>query len=496
MAVSKMTIGAIAIVVIAVIGIASVYSVMQRAQGGAGTASLPITLTDPPQVPSGTSSLLVTYSSVQVHVVESANATPPWVSASGSGTVNLMQLLNLSQTIATASVPKNSTIDMVRFNVTSSTITINGTTYNVTVPSGRITAHIQSKALSNGSTTLLLQLSPTVASVITANSTLFVMVPSLKAVIVPGNGTYASAKLQIGNRTRLTEQDRAELENHSSNITITSASMAVAGNDTSISVTVRNNANSSVSLKSLSMFGNESVKLNTTGIAQRAQELSSLLIANISNSSVCRQSNSTGARTNESAGANGTASGGSGAANASAHASISINESGAASHNTREQRRPSFVEDGFGPALNSSSIASVNVEDTGMSVEAGIRGAEDINVHLNSSVCSAAGQSAFRTQVLNQLSNMSTESGNLQDHIRMLVFRLNSSGTLSVPSSDSEFEGTGVLLAPNQSMTFSFNGTIRFAQAHVLIAPVNGDAYRLVVSGEEGASASANVTAG
>ena len=63
-------------------------------------------LTDPPQVPIGTTSLVISYSSVQAHVVGSAGSGA-WVNGSGSGTLDLMGLLNSSQVIGNVGLSAN-----------------------------------------------------------------------------------------------------------------------------------------------------------------------------------------------------------------------------------------------------------------------------------------------------------------------------------------------------------------------------------------------------
>jgi hypothetical protein len=173
-----------------------------------------------------------------------------------------MSLLNTSQVIGVANLSANATIEQIRFNVSSATITINGTTSNVTLPNRMITAHVTGESRATANSGVLLDLSPTIAAIYTANSTVFVLVPSVRAVVVGNQSAHSSS--DIGTRVNLSERDRAELESAMPNISITSASLAVNGNVTDLSVTVKDNSNTSVSLKRILLFGNTSVNVVPT----------------------------------------------------------------------------------------------------------------------------------------------------------------------------------------------------------------------------------------
>ncbi|MDE1855240.1 MAG: DUF4382 domain-containing protein [Candidatus Micrarchaeota archaeon] len=172
-----------AIVVIAVVAVV--------AGGGLfGGSTVAVQLTDPPNVPSGTQHLFVTYTSVQVHVSSTgyANATNQsgWVTASGSGTVDLMTLLNASQTLAAAHVTTNSTVNLVRFNISSATIVISNQTYNVITPNNQITVTVVGgQKINSSSASVLIQLSPTVTvrGGAGANTT-YMLVPAARAIVI------------------------------------------------------------------------------------------------------------------------------------------------------------------------------------------------------------------------------------------------------------------------------------------------------------------------
>lgn len=220
---------------------------------------VPVRLTDPPNVPNGTQSLIISYSSVAVHV--NSNTGSGWVESNSSGTIDLMSLLNVSQVIAGIKVAPNSTIDAARFNITSAEITINNTIYNITVPSRTVLAQVTAPGKVNATTGVLVDLSPTVVALYTNNSTVFVMVPSVKAVVVPSSNSNSTANFKassaIGYRARLDTDDIYHLQSAKENISITGASLVQANDSLSLQVTVKNNGNQSVSLGDIFIVGNQ-----------------------------------------------------------------------------------------------------------------------------------------------------------------------------------------------------------------------------------------------
>ncbi len=222
--------------------------------------SVLVSITDPPHVPNGTSSLVITYNSVALHELGSSNNTG-FVSFNTTGSINLMNITNSSETIAKIGVNANQKFDMVRFIITSAVITIGNQTYNVTVPSGNLKVKLNQNLAINGSGAgLLLQLNPSVIQIYSANQTFFVMLPSAKAIVL--NSSAAQTKTKVGERVGLSRFETDQLERAQGSINITSASIGVSGVNDTISVTVRNTGNQSVILKHLFIRGFTSA--NTT----------------------------------------------------------------------------------------------------------------------------------------------------------------------------------------------------------------------------------------
>ena len=255
-------VGGVAAVIVAVVALAVLFLYSP----GSAHDNIMISLTDPANVPYGTQSLNITYSSLSVHTI-GAN-TSGWVSLSNTGSVNLLTLANSSITLGSFSAPNGTLINLVKFNISSVSMKINNTVYPVTLPSGQIVAHINSTAVVNGTAKLLLDLSPTIITIVTANSTIFVMVPSVRAVLVPHPVSVAT---KPGTRVQLQERDKEMLTDITPNISITSAYLSSLNNVTSFYVTVKDNSNTSVILKHILILGNESVnlpKFNITGIRE------------------------------------------------------------------------------------------------------------------------------------------------------------------------------------------------------------------------------------
>lgn len=265
---------AAAIVAIAIIGASFVYigipnaftssTTTKSTSGssiGAPSSTLVIQLTDPPQVPPLTTSLEMNYSSISILAAE-PSGTPDIVSTAtvkitpngGSATVDLLKLQNLSQTMATASLPNGSVIYSVTFNVTSITIDVNGTTSPVTFASGssslRVT--ISNPSSITGTNVALLQLNPVVVD--TANG--YQMIPSAVGVLQHDHGQGES---QVGSQHKLTSEDQGNLTRAAGNATINLVSLSVLGNQTTMTVQVNNTGNVSIVVNGIGVHGNFTV---------------------------------------------------------------------------------------------------------------------------------------------------------------------------------------------------------------------------------------------
>jgi len=219
-----------------------------------------VMLTDPPTVPAGTTQLNLTYSDLSLHVTFQ-NGTAKWLPITASGTINAFSLINMSQTIASTTIPSGSTVDKIQFTISSVQARVEGTVYPVTVLSEQLIASIANSQKANTTHGVLLDLNPTLVQLRATNSTggivnYFVLVPSATAMFI----TNVNANhLRVGTIVRLEENDKVKLvkvkEETSRKVVINSASLSVNGNLTNFSVTLRNIGNLNASVSGLTLHG-------------------------------------------------------------------------------------------------------------------------------------------------------------------------------------------------------------------------------------------------
>ena len=228
-------------------------------------ATFAVLLTDPPTVPAGTTQLNLTYTDVLLHLIH-PNGTKEWFPVGAEGTVNLFSLVNMTQTIASITVPLNSTVDKVQFTIADVIAVVNEQTYNVTSLSDTFVVKVMNGAVNKTLSGVLIDFNPTLVQIQASdkNDTLvyyYVLVPSANAIIVE-NLTSAHAK--VGTIIAIGENNRVRLvrvkEDFSKNLTIVSATLTMNGNATGLSVTLKNEGDVSFRIFGLTLHG----EFNTT----------------------------------------------------------------------------------------------------------------------------------------------------------------------------------------------------------------------------------------
>ena len=268
-------VGVLAIIAIAVIGI-FLFNGRAPAYPGINYSTVPpsfnsqysnssaqgnfvVQLTDPPLVPPGTSSLMITYSSVGLFYANSST----FEYFNTGGTANLLNLTNVTKTIALLNVKNYSNIKTLRLNITSANITIDNITYNVTVPQGYVEAQLNSSSNSSIGGALI-NMNPTIVRIYSQNNeSIFVMVPNVKAIFV-GKSEAASAR-SIGYTERISPDIIRRIRSNSS-IMITNATLISSGNSTMMSIEVKNTGNTTVNLTNMQLNGfMEEIRLGYQG---------------------------------------------------------------------------------------------------------------------------------------------------------------------------------------------------------------------------------------
>ncbi len=503
----------IAVAILVILGIALMFTGTSSAN--TGNINVGIRLTDPPQVPAGTTALNITYSGIEVH----ANKGAGWFNVPNTGVLDLLSLVNFSQLLGTVSLPNGSAIDLVRFNVTSGTITINNTVYSLTIPSGRVQTSVESSALNNSSS-ILLELNPTVASIFTNNATIFVLVPSLRGVVL-GSAGNANATQE---RQRLTVREHDALDSVKANISIVNATISTANNSTTIKVFVKNNENTSALIKGMLIFGNFSTKSNNTALAMaqakvlgelknhmiednacfNASTISEINASILSINSTIRnesshrriveqekfdQSGDVHVGVNTSLNVTG---GFNQSSNQSANATVTSGDRQHAnqtenSSNSSDGEQHGNVTSSSGQEVHSSDISEFNSHQFG-----------NVNISINTSACNTFNVQEAIAHAKQQMQEYQSHLQEQQSSLRMLTIQIGANGTLSIPSASEDFadNARGMNMSAGQTVELTFSGSLDTAQGHMILAFAQGGAYSIRIVGEEGAHAQMNVTAG
>jgi hypothetical protein len=228
-------------------------------------ATFAVMLTDPPTVPAGTTQLNLTYSDVLLHVIY-PNGTDAWLPVGASGTVNLFSLVNMTKTIASTTIPINSTVDKVQFTIANVTVVINAQTYNVTSLSDTFVVKVANGAVNKTLSGVLIDFNPTLVQIQASDENdttvyYYVLVPSANAMIV---NDITSEHVKVGTIIKIGENNRVQLvrvkEDFSKNLTIVSATLTVKGNATGLSVTLKNEGDVTFRVFGLTLRG----EFNTT----------------------------------------------------------------------------------------------------------------------------------------------------------------------------------------------------------------------------------------
>ncbi len=365
-----------------------------------------------------------------------------WINATGSGAINLIGLVNATTVIGSANLSANTVVSAVKFMVASANIVVNGVTSNVTLPNSTVEAHIVGGGVVNSTGGLLLDFSPTIVSIeTTGNTTDYIMVPSIKAVSIGGVTVR-----RVGERIGLGSNYRKDLEHARANISISSANIISSGSYTSISVTVNDVSNSSVTINHILVFGSYTINMNIPGVHANASV----------NTSVDEIVNSIGAD---------------GRGNAVVGIIGGYDDPMKLYMNTTAEMNSSAESSN---SLNESANATLHIYNGGL---AGVNAKGNENEN-------SIGSGPMRYQ---------------NDHADALNLLVNQNGTLYLPfqfaASDSAENAPGYTIAAGASKTFTFNGIISHGNGIVSITSEPGENYTIAVSGSDGIHTVTTVTA-
>jgi hypothetical protein len=201
--------------------------------GSSGVLS--VLLTDPPTVPEGVSAVYVTYSNIAVHVESSGDSG--WVTIAGAGTIDTLKLVNLSQTISSATIP-SFTYNLVAFDISSVKVDFMGTNYSATVNSGRLVVPIVGgvKVNSGHPAAALVDIQPTVLNLGDRLNPRFAVSTGAKALQVPESEETPSMK-EVGDRSSLEGRSWLQAFRASHSDKLTTSGLTLTHNSFSFSAT-------------------------------------------------------------------------------------------------------------------------------------------------------------------------------------------------------------------------------------------------------------------
>jgi hypothetical protein len=167
----------------------------------------------------------------------------------------------MTQTIASTTIPNGSAVDKVQFTIASVNAEVNGTLYPVTALSNTLVMSIANSQVNETLSGVLVDFNPTLVQIqaTDSNGTLvnyYVLVPSATATIIT---SLSREQIKVGTIVELGQNNREKLvrvvERFSNNVTITSASLSVNGNVTSLNVTIMNEGNVAFRIFGLTLHG-------------------------------------------------------------------------------------------------------------------------------------------------------------------------------------------------------------------------------------------------
>jgi Domain of unknown function (DUF4382) len=203
-----------------------------------GTGTLAVLLTDPPTVPNGTTAVYVTYSGLAVHISGAANNSG-WHVLNAQGQINLMSIINVTQTIASADI-QSGVFDRLAFNITSATVTFQGSNhsaYLVYEDHTLVVPIVGGITITNGQTSAaVIDLTPTVLLLGDPSNATFAFIPAARGYTIPAQ-SIPQTQLHVGQNQELNNQ--SWYQNNQPKFEITNVTLTPI----SLSITVANTGN-------------------------------------------------------------------------------------------------------------------------------------------------------------------------------------------------------------------------------------------------------------
>src|SRR5579872_2912374 len=185
---------------------------LQSASNSGVQSQLILELTDPPIVPTGTTSLNLTYSAIYITTLGPDQNSPQAISivpGENFNSVDLLTLENVSQTMGTSNLKDGSQVLAVSFLVSKIYIEINQSKYPVTLATGGnslVVSMNNPQEINSSREALLLQFNPTIIE----SSNGYQLVPSSLGFLKP-QSEISPAQSAVGNVQMLSGEDRNKI---------------------------------------------------------------------------------------------------------------------------------------------------------------------------------------------------------------------------------------------------------------------------------------------
>ncbi|MEM0154879.1 MAG: winged helix-turn-helix domain-containing protein, partial [Methanothrix sp.] len=228
------------------------------------SANVPIAITDPPYLPAGTSAVMLNYSSITINY--SYGGSNRTIMLNTSGSLDALNIINVSKIIATANIKSGSKINGVSINISSGSITIGNSTYALVIPVKRFYTEVIGNGTVNSSTSILLDLSSVVVPYFSnyPNGTeAFAFMPKLSSVLGNVNMHGKLGNAANGSKKEFGENESMPLGKFGKNIeflfTVSSVKVASTvitknGSEEDFSISLTNTGNSTATIDGVAML--------------------------------------------------------------------------------------------------------------------------------------------------------------------------------------------------------------------------------------------------
>jgi len=153
------------------------------------TGVLAAQITDPPDTPTapaGTTHIYIAYSDIEARTLDQ-NSNYVWFTIAKAGTIDLMSVLNVGQTLGSAKV-SSGIYDQARFDITNATVTFAGKNYTASIPLNQIVIQLSNGGAlvkPNASAGFVIDVTPTVLALSNGGRLVFQIVTATQGVPIP-----------------------------------------------------------------------------------------------------------------------------------------------------------------------------------------------------------------------------------------------------------------------------------------------------------------------